>query len=179
MENKLLKEKNKNFWLKEINELEKLLTESLGEYTLLDEDTKYTNEKIAELLILECGMLMEIDERQRKDIVSFMALFMKYANAYVYDDGYKLSNIEQNIIGGEYEGCHYFFKEAIFDEKISKEEKEKVMDTLNNKEFVIAGNLLRDLMENTNQLFIQEVWYDKVLNCASKYKNENHCKISK
>ena len=179
MVNKLLKEKNKDFWLKEINELEVLLTEKIGEYIFWNEETDYTNEKIAELITLECGMLMDVDAKERENISCFMALFMKYANAYVNDEAHLLAGIEQNIVRSQYKGCHHFFKEAIFDEKISKEEKEYVIETLNNKEFIVAGKLLKDLMENTNQLFIQEVWYDKISNSINKYKNENHCKISK
>lgn len=170
---------NKDSWVKEIKELENILNISIGEYTFCDEDTRYTNREIAYLILSECERIKDMDVTRRNNVVSIMGMFMKYASAFVHDEDETLEQIEKNVIGSAYEGYHYFFKEAIFDTKISKTQKEQVLKTLNKKDFLIAGKLLRDLMEETNQLFIQEVWYDKVLTSINKYKNEKHCKKSK
>ena len=171
----------RDLFFKEIESLKDNLDSLIGEYVISEDEVKYSNQHIAELIVMNCIEVMDLEEEERNDVIAIMAMFMKYGNAFIYDNEECLEEIEKRVIDSKYAGVHYFFKEAIFDENISKKDKKLVIrdvfDKNHNSAFVEASNNLFKLLEETNQLYVQVVWYDKVLTTMNKY-NDNLNKLN-
>ena len=167
------KPSQRELYSKQISLITNLLNEKMGEYENIEEnfDIKYTNEHIAELIFLNSHQVIE-----QPTIIITMAILIKYMNAYIIDSELSLNSIEKTIKNSKYAGIHYFLKQTLFDKQLNHDETVQVLSSMfkkgNKLKFDFTLNTTKDLLEETNQLYLQHIFYNKIEPSINIYKHK-------
>ena len=167
----------------EINSLTKYLNNTIGEYASSKDNIKYTNDYIAELIYLNCPDVTSLNQIESENIIAIMSIVIKYMYAYNQKKQSLLKSIKENGEDTKYSGIHYVLEHALFNKQLTENENNKVLDILSNKKSkkYLATSIeeTKNLLEETNQLYLIPIFYDKVEPTFKKFLDNYNKKNNK
>ncbi len=163
-----------------IMKIKTYLDSTIGEY-MDDAKLKYNNEYIAQLIYLNCSNLMSLDDKEIEIILPIIALTIKYMDVEINENESQLDNVKNRASEKYLEVCT-LLNYSLFKKSLTEEQFYNIVNLFSDKKkrkyFKKALQETKDLLENTNQLYLIHSFYGK-LEPTLNFLSESYRDISK